>query len=296
MRRFYPREFGAYCEPFLGSGAVFFDLLARGVLDGRAVRLSDTNPDVIGCYLAVRSGPAAVARHLGEFAAGYAARGADFYYEVRDTVFNPGRRRIAGGGPASRVAGAYTPELAAALIFLNRTGFNGLFRLNQRGEFNVPAGRYEKPAICDASALARAATALARPGVALDTSSFEQVLAGAQPGDFLYLDPPYAPMSGTARFTAYTAGGFSEHDQRRLQRAVIDAAQRGCRVVLSNSTAPLVQDLYARNSAARAAGLRAHLVEARRAINCRAGSRGPVFEFVISNVRPAARRPLARAG
>jgi DNA adenine methylase len=296
LRRFYPREFGAYAEPFLGSGAVFFDLLGRGDLAGRTVALSDTNPDVIGCYLAVRQRPAAVGRHLAGFAREYAACGASYYYEVRDAVFNPARQRLGTDARADRIAAAYTPELAAALIFLNRTGFNGLFRLNRQGAFNVPAGRYDRPALCDAAALRRVARAFGLPGLRLSTASFEQVLGEARTGDFLYLDPPYAPLSATARFTAYTAGGFTEHDQRRLQRAVIDAASRGCHVVLSNSTAPLVHDLYARNRAARAAGLRAHLVAARRAINCRAAARGAVLEFVISNVRPAYRRGLARAG
>jgi len=295
LRRFYPREFGAYAEPFLGSGAVFFDLHGRGVLDGHRVTLSDTNPDVIGCYLVVRQQPAAVARQLATWAREYAARGAACYYEARDTVFNPVRQRIGANMDADAVARAYTPELAATLIFLNRTGFNGLFRLNRRGAFNVPAGRYARPAFCDPAALRRAAAALARPGLSLITASYERILGEAEAGDFLYLDPPYAPLSTTARFTAYTTGGFTEHDQQCLQRAVVDAARRGCQIVLSNSTAPLVHDLYAHDAAARAAGLRTHVVEARRAINCRGASRGAVSEFVISNVRPVPRRRVARA-
>jgi DNA adenine methylase len=243
----------------------------------------------------VRQQPAAVARQLATWAREYAARGAACYYEARDTVFNPVRQRIGANMDADAVARAYTPELAATLIFLNRTGFNGLFRLNRRGAFNVPAGRYERPAFCDPAALGRAAAALARPGLSLITASYERILGEAEAGDFLYLDPPYAPLSTTARFTAYTTGGFTEHDQQCLQRAVVDAARRGCQIVLSNSTAPLVHDLYAHDAAARAAGLRTHVVEARRAINCRGASRGAVSEFVISNVRPVPRRRVARA-
>ena len=109
-------------------------------------------------------------------------------------------------------------------IYLNRTGYNGLFRLNSDGEFNVPAGRYAKPRICDDANLRRVATALARPGVTLDHARFDRIVESAGPGDFLYFDPPYAPLSKTARFTSYTAEGFDAGDQERL-RDLVDCAR-----------------------------------------------------------------------
>ena len=288
LRRHYPDAFVTYFEPFLGSGAVFFDLLRHGTLEGRPSVLSDTSVDVIGCCRALRDRPEAVIAHLRELEDGHARGGVAHYYDVRDRRFNPLRAALDPRGGGAGMVEAYTPALAAMLIYLNRTGFNGLFRLNSRGEFNVPAGRYLNPSICDDANLRRVASALAHRAD-LRADSFESALERAGPGDFVYLDPPYAPLSATARFTSYTAGGFGDAEHVRLQQVVVALARRGCAVLLSNSTAPLVRSLYDRNAEARAAGLRAHLVPARRAINCLPGARGQVFEYLITNV--AARRP-----
>jgi DNA adenine methylase len=282
LRRFYPPAFNRYIEPFFGSGAVFFDLHAAGRLHDHDVVLIDSNADLIGCYETVRSRPDEVARELDRLAAEHARDGQALYYAVRDEQFNPARDRLRGGD--GRIA--YTPQLAAMLIYLNRTGFNGLFRLNARGEFNVPAGRYERPKIADREKLVRVAAALSRPRLVWD--SFECALDIAAAGDFVYLDPPYAPLSRTASFTAYTARRFGTDDQQRLQRMVIALARRGCHVVLSNSTADEIAGLYDRNADARACGLRALRVPARRAINRDAAGRGTVCEYLISNVSPQA--------
>jgi DNA adenine methylase len=170
------------------------------------------------------------------------------------------------------------------LIYLNRTGFNGLFRVNARGEFNVPAGRYERPKIADREKLARVAAALSAARLRLVWGSFDVAAEIAAPGDFVYFDPPYAPVSRTANFTSYTGPRFDAADQQRLQRLVIVLARRGCHVVLSNSTAEEIAVLYERNADARAAGQRAIRVPARRAINSNAARRGPVEEFLIANV------------
>jgi DNA adenine methylase len=281
LRPFYPRRFSRYVEPFLGSGAVFLDLHNRGLLDGRHVRLSDINADVIGCYRTVRDSPDAVIAALRTLEADYRSSGAAHFYDVRDLAFNPARRAVhASGDPAA----AYTPPLAAMLIYLNRTGYNGLFRVNARGEFNVPAGRHGNPTICDEPNLRAWSAALARRGVSLTVSAFDTALADAGEDDFVYLDPPYAPLNGTSRFTSYTAGGFDAVQQEELQRAVIALAGRGASVLLSNSDAPQIRALYARHRGARRAGLRATTVVARRAINSRAASRGPVREYLITNV------------
>lgn len=281
LRAFYPGRFERYVEPFLGSGAVFLDLHNLGLLDGRGVALSDINADVIGCYQAVRDFPRQVIAALRTLESGYRTRGAAHFYEVRDGEFNPARRLVhASADPA----GAYTPPLAAMLIYLNRTGYNGLFRVNARGEFNVPAGRYASPRICDEGNLYAWSEALGRPGLTLRVLAFDRCLDEAGPGDFVYLDPPYAPLSGTARFTAYTAGGFGAPEQERLQRGVIALAARGASVLLSNSAAPQIRRLYAHHGPARSAGLRTTLVAARRAINSRAASRGPVREYLITNL------------
>jgi len=280
LRRFYPAAFNRYIEPFFGSGAVFFDLYATGRLRDREVVLIDSNPDLIGCYETVRTDPDAVAGELERLASAHASGGQRQYYAVRDEQFNPTRDRLRGGD--GRIA--YTPQLAAMLIYLNRTGFNGLYRVNARGAFNVPAGRYERPKIADVDKLSRVAEALSSPQLRLMWGSFELAAEIAEPGDFVYFDPPYAPLSRTANFTSYTGPRFNAEDQQRLQRIVLVLAARGCFVLLSNSTADEIAALYEHNVEARAAGLRAIRVPARRAINSNAARRGPVEEYLITNI------------
>lgn len=282
LRRFYPASFRRYIEPFVGSGAVFLDLHNAGLLEGRRVQLSDVNADVMGCYRMVRDAVDDVIAHLCELEAGHRARGSAQFYEVRDARFNAQRRAFGTG------EGPYTPELAAMLIYLNRTGYNGLFRVNSHGEFNVPAGRQTSLRICDAENLRSLSRALRRRGVRLDVRSFDAALTGAGRGDFVYLDPPYAPVSRTSQFTSYTAGRFGAGEQARLQHAVIDLARRGAHVLLSNSVTPDIRRLYADSVEARRAGLTATKVEARRAINSRAAGRGAVLEYLITNVPRAA--------
>ena len=284
LSRFVPAGFGAYREPFLGSGALYFDLERRGRLDGRRAVLMDNNPDLMGAWLAIRREPERVIRGLRRLAAAHRADPRATYYRVRDERFNPARAALRQTG--GRWSEHYTASLAAMFVYLNRTGFNGLFRLNAGGGFNVPVGRYVNPRICDAPNLRAVAAALSRPGVELLEEGFESVCEWAMPGDFLYFDPPYAPLSATASFTAYTPGGFVADAQRRLQQVVVELARRGCHVLLSNSTAPEITALYADNVVARAAGLRAHRVPARRAINSRGGGRGLVDEYLISNILP----------
>ena len=250
--------------------------------------LADVNPDLIGCYRTLRDRPEAVIRALYALAREHRAGGNDYYYEVRDTRFNPLRAALQARAAApGDVADMYSPGLAAMLIFLNRTGFNGLFRLNRQGGFNVPAGRYTNPRICDEKHLRAVAGALASPGVRIDLQSFDRTLDEAGTGDFVYCDPPYAPLSRTSSFANYTAEGFTTFDQRRLQQKVVAACKRGAFVVVSNSSAAEILSAYTTLDAQKV-GLLVRPVAARRAINSKASSRGPVDELIISNVRAAA--------
>jgi DNA adenine methylase len=280
IRRFYPPIIGRYFEPFLGSGAVFFDLARAGRLQHGAATLTDDNPDLIGTFLRVRDSTDAVIAALESLAAGHRRRGRDHYYEMRDRHFNPARGmwQVTGGR-----AEDYPVSLAAMLIYLNRTGYNGLFRLNASGDFNVPAGSYDDPPIVNAERLRAAAAALSARGIALRQAPFEHVADIASSGDLVYLDPPYAPLSTTANFRAYTARGFSAIDQRRLRDVVITLARRGVAVILSNSVAPEIVRLY-EDRIVRRAGLRSCRVPARRAINSRAERRGPIEELIVTNV------------
>ena len=280
LRTFYPAHFRRYWEPFLGSGAVFFDLHARGALAGHDVTLSDDNADLIACYRTVRDCPEQVIGELLRLQAEHARRGAAHYYEVRNDRFNPQRAALASASHDFR----YTATLAAMFIYLNRTGYNGLFRLNSDGAFNVPAGRYTKPRICDEAHVRCVAAALGDAHVTLERAPFERTVESAAAGDFLYFDPPYAPLSKTARFTSYTAAGFGTAEQERLRDVVLALAKRGCQVLLSNSTAPEIATLYDGRKDVKAAGLRCYRIPARRAINSNRTRRGTVEEYVITNV------------
>jgi len=282
LRRYYPPAPGAYFEPFVGSGAVFFDLLAHGRLDGRPITLSDDNADLIGCYARVADSLPAVIAALERLAEGHARHGRAHYLQVRDTQFNPQRAAWRAGG--SLVAG-YDAGLAAMLIYLNRTGYNGLFRLNATGEYNVPPGRYERPRIVDRALLEQVSAVLTQPNVQVRRAGFAGVLDDARAGDFAYFDPPYAPLSKTANFRGYTGRGFTDADQQQLQQVLIELSGRGVHVLLSNSTAPSVAKLYD-GAEARGAGLRAWQFPARRAVNSNAQRRGTVAELVVSNIQP----------
>lgn len=242
----FPERFEIYHEPFVGGGAVFFHLLPD-----KAV-LIDNNPELINFYIVVRD-------HLEKLI--FHAQGhkneASYYYQVR--ALDPEKL-----DPVAR---------ASRFLFLNKTAYNGLWRVNRRGRHNVPFGRYKNPKIVDEENLRLVSAALRRAEVLLD--DFSRVLDFARPGDFVYFDPPYNPLSETANFTEYTADAFGEEDQRRLAGVFRELDRRGCFVMLSNSDTPLVRDLYR--------GYDVRTVWARRAINCRADKRRPVAELVIRN-------------
>ena len=284
LRPFFPTQFDRYFEPFVGSGAVFFDLLGRGILDGHGVTISDDNADLIGCYLRVGDSLEQVIAELDRLAAGHASSGRAHYMRIRDERFNPARSAWREQGAAVEW---YPSELAAMLIYLNRTGYNGLFRLNASGDYNVPPGRYDNPKIVDRALLTSAARALSTPNVIIRKAPFDRVLDDAREGDFVYFDPPYAPLSATANFRGYTGRSFSEIDQQRLQQVLIELARRKAHVLLSNSTAPDVVRLYDGNAETQAAGLKAWQFPARRAVNSRADRRGAVQELVVTNLMPA---------
>ena len=178
-------------------------------------------------------------------------------------------------------------QRAARLIYLNKTCFNGLFRENRRGHFNVPYGHYASPHFCAANELRAASRALR--GVTIEVSPFSALLDVAQPGDFVYCDPPYAPVSRTASFTSYSSGGFNEQAQRQLADLIVELGERGVNVLLSNSAVPFTTALYER--------CHVEQVYANRAINSRGDRRGPVAELLVATGPLAAQlraRPVRR--
>jgi DNA adenine methylase len=240
-----PARYGTFLEPFLGGGALFFALRPK-----KAV-LADVNERLIRTYRGVRNHVDDVVRLLRTYPHDEA-----FYYRLREVDVDAGT----------------DAEVAAWFLYLNRTGYNGLYRVNRDNRFNVPFGRYEHPTICDEETLRSCSAALAN--AELLVGDFEAVAARARRGDFVYFDPPYVPLSATSSFTSYTSGGFGPQDQARLRDVARGLKARQVSVLLSNSSAPLVRSLYR-------GGFEVQRVSARRAVNSRASKRGAVAELVI---------------
>lgn len=242
---------GRYFEPFLGGGALFFALAQRGLLS-RGASLADVNPNLMDAYLGVREDVDAVVQHLRR------------HEQVHDEAHFYAVRQ----GIPETLAGR-----AARVIYLNRTGFNGLYRENSKGEFNVPFGRYRNPLICDEPNLRAAAAELAR--VDLSVGGFDDSLSAVAAGDLVYLDPPYPPTSPTASFTAYAKGGFGEADQRALAACCANLQRVGARVILSNAMLPQTLELYP--------GFYIYRLLADRFVNSRGDRRGKVAEALVTS-------------
>jgi DNA adenine methylase len=240
-----PARPSRYFEPFLGGGALFFALNPR-----RAV-LADMNERLIRAYKGVRDDVSEVIRLLR----GYPYDSA-FFYRLRE----------------KEIDDRTDAEVAAWFIYLNKAGFNGLYRVNRRNRFNVPFGRHANPTICDEATLRACSNALV--GAKLLVADFEAVVAKAKRGDFVYFDPPYVPLSITSSFTTYTSHGFGPAEQTRLRDTAKRLKKRGVRVLLSNSSAPFVRDLYANDFDLLE-------VSATRLVNSKVAGRGAILELLI---------------
>ena len=243
--------FARYHEPFLGGGALFFALAkSRQLATGAA--LADVNQNLIDAYLGVRDEVDGVIQVLLEHRRLHCEQ---HYYEVRALQ------------PLTLAA------RAARVIYLNRTGFNGLYRENRKGQFNVPFGRYKNPRICDEENLRAGAALLAN--VELSSEGFVASLARARTGDLVYLDPPYVPVSATAVFTDYSKGGFGDTEQRQLATMFAQLVARGVKVILTNSLTDATRELYQ--------GSYFHQVYANRTVNSRSDRRGKIGEALITS-------------
>jgi DNA adenine methylase len=239
-----------HVEPFVGGGALFFSRRP-----GRAL-LTDINPTLVAAYSAIRDDVEDVIAALGRLAGRHSK---ETYYQVRER-YNQGRR-------------VSTSKRVAMFIYLNKTCFNGLHRVNRKGQFNVPVGSYKNPRILNEDGLRAASHAL--KDAQLECAPFDALIEKAKPGDFVYFDPPYEPVSQSANFTSYARDGFSREDQTRLRDVYKALNRRGCNLMLSNSDVPFIRDLYS--------DFDIDTVAAPRAINCDATKRGKVSEVVIRN-------------
>jgi DNA adenine methylase len=243
-RLFIP-PFKTYYEPFLGGGALFFYLQPSYAV------LSDINPELVNVYQCIRNHVDAVITQLEHHAQQHCR---DYYYKVRAQELND---------PIER---------AARLLYLNKTCFNGLYRVNRAGKFNVPMGRYQNPKICDHHLLLAASAAL--QSATILERSFDHILQDAHgEEDFVYFDPPYYPLSATSDFTAYSQTAFTTTNQETLRDIFAILAQRGVKTMLSNSDCPFIRNLYK--------GYTIKNITAARVINSNPDKRGKIQEVLV---------------
>jgi DNA adenine methylase len=255
-----PAQFDRYFEPFLGGGALFFYLIS--VRSEKFIAyLSDINSELINSYNVVKNNAGELIDLLKKHETEYQKSPSEYYYQLRD--FHRPKNDI---------------EKAARFIALNRTCYNGLYRVNSKGLFNVPWGKYKDPVICNSKNLRNVSFALQRSNAIIQVNDYKEILLkNVKEGDFIYLDPPYRPSSSTAYFTRYTDTGFTDKDQRDIANIFEELTKRKCKVMLSNSNTPLIKELYSK----LAKDIRE--VNAIRAINCKGSGRIGHTELIIRN-------------
>ncbi len=238
-----------YYEPFVGGGAIFFDLLPE------KAELSDLNEELVTTYNVIKNKVdeliVSLNKHVYE---------KEYYLKVR----------------AKNIEDLSDVEIASRFIFLNRTGFNGMYRVNKNGQFNVPFGLYNNPVICDEINLRLVSKNC--KNVTIRHQDYRAVLRSANQGDFIYFDPPYYPISRTSSFTSYTSEGFLEKEQTELRDTFVELSRRGCFVMLSNSDTPLINELYSSLD-----GIAIHKIMAGRAINSKGSGRGKITELLVTS-------------
>lgn len=256
IEKHVPSEFCCYFEPFLGGGAVMFYLLSKNP-DLRC-KVSDLNSDLILAYVTIRDRVDELISSLQSHAKNYHKNPDSYYYQIRDSE------------PTSQI------EKVSRLLFLNRTCFNGLYRVNSKGKFNVPLGRYSNPNIVNEENLYAVSQFLQSKKISISCRDFATVLQDTKKGDFVYFDPPYQPVSKTANFTSYTNKDFTYEDLEKLVRVSEKLADKGCKVMHSNSNSKEVRQLFSKD-------WKIIEISANRAINSDSTKRTGQTELLIKN-------------
>lgn len=251
--RYIPEDFDTYYEPFLGGGAVLFHIQPKNAI------VNDVNEELINLYRVIKEDVDELIEDLEKH-----KNEEEYFYKIR---------------AIDRDKSAYealTPvKKASRLLYLNKTCFNGLFRVNRRGEFNTPFGRYKNPNIVNATTLRAVSQYFNEANIVLKCGDFEDSVKEIQPGSFVYFDPPYDPISDSANFTEYDKGGFGRDEQERLKKLCDKLNDKGVKFLLSNSATDFILDLYK--------GYTVREVQARRSINSRGDRRGGVKEVLVMN-------------
>lgn len=252
-----PKSFGTYYEPFIGGGALLFHIITER--DGQKCSISDLNSDLVLAYITIRDRIDDLISSLKSHERNYHKDSKSYYYSVRES------------NPRSEI------EKTSRLLFLNRTCFNGLYRVNSKGKFNVPLGRYTNPNIVNEDNLRAVSTILQSSKVSIKCRDFEAVLQDAKKGDLVYFDPPYQPVSDTANFTSYTNKDFTDKDLGRLAELCSKLDSKGCKVLLSNSDSKQVSDMFSGKY------WKTNRIQANRSINSNSKKRTGHFELLIKN-------------
>ena len=246
--------YNRYYEPFIGGGAVLFEICPK------AATINDFNPELTNLYKVLKTKH----RKLIELLKIHKQNNSEeYFYQIR------GLDRLEEYSKLTDV------ERAARLIYMNKVCYNGLYRVNSAGHFNTPYGKYENPAIFDEANIEAVHNYLKTNDIKILTGDFVTAVSDAAPGDFVYFDPPYAPLSATANFTSYSSTGFSADDQRRLKALCDELNNKGIKFLLSNSNCEFIRDLYK--------DYEIEMVDAKRAINCKASKRGTIKEVLVKN-------------
>lgn len=257
IRKYTPRKLNrTYYEPFVGAGAVLFDLQPS------KAKINDANSELINCYAVIKHEVDALIEH----AQTHKTDSSDYYYKIRGLDRSPEYAEL-------------TPvERASRIIFLNKTCYNGLFRVNSQGQFNVPYGSYKNPTLVDDIIIKAISNYLNQNKITITNLDFEEAVSDAKKGDFVYFDPPYDPVSDTSSFTGYNLDKFGKDEQRRLKNVYAQLTQKGCQVMLSNSATDFIRDLYQEYTVIT--------IPANRSINSVATGRGRIDELLILNYAP----------
>ncbi|MEO1928337.1 MAG: DNA adenine methylase [Nautiliaceae bacterium] len=258
LLKYIPKNFNNYFEPFVGGGALFFELYNLGILKNKKVFLFDINEELINTYKIIRDYPNELIEKLKEFKSKH---NKDFYYQIRELDKTDNYKNLDNIIKAAR------------FIYLNKTCFNGLYRVNKKGYFNVPMGKYKNPKILDENNILLVSKAL--QNTIIKHSDYKKVLEYAQKEDFIYFDPPYYPLNKTSNFTSYTQEEFLEKEQIELFETFDILSQKRCFVLESNSDTEFINNLYKK--------FKIEKVFANRSINSKANNRGKISEVLIRN-------------
>ncbi len=253
-----PKEFNNYFEPFVGGGALFFELFSLGLLKDKKVYLFDINSELINAYNVVKNQPEKLVYELDYFQKEHCK---EFYYEIRSW---------------DRADNFYKKDRvlrATRFIYLNKTCFNGLYRVNKKNQYNVPMGRYKNPNICDSEVIYNASFAL--QNAIIKNISYKEVLLYTKKGDFVYFDPPYYPLNDTSSFTSYSKFEFLEEQQKELFNIFENLSKNNVKVLHSNSDTEFINNLYSKYKISN--------IQANRFINSKSSRRGKISEIIVRN-------------